>query len=723
MRHFLPLLALLCFSLYLPAQSINAIVGDTSWFEKHGAWPSDEADEQARIRTHLEYVYQRLLRETPKNLSAAQVEKRQHLLGKLANYIQSASFPRYYQHPYKRRPVFIDDRGTLCAVGHLIAEDAGRAEAERINGLFRLEFLLDMEDEGLVAWQEQSGFSLKELAMIQPTYGWERQPIDPYFIFQDPETGLYGLKKNKGTQKTIIPADYQSLSYSAQLPFVVGVKKNQKWDLFLPNGKILGQHYNRVDFLKKGGAARIVASSAKKIELFDSTGALIMERANAVFHAAYGSQFVLQDTRHRSKMVCNWSGQALIAGQDSVVALYDMFRRPFAWKALGMVKYNASKEPDQCVMAIRAAWVVIDTAGKTLSPEPLADIQFEGDVFRFLTFDSQSTLHNVKGEAFPIEGAVDLERGLGFNAAIVTIAKDGQRRRGVLNGQGAWLVEPKYQELFIHTGHRYLIRSPKGMGYVDASGNLTIPAEYDTIVPMHSLYFVTKNKRMGLYSWTGTKLLGLDYDTIGWLAQDGSNYSTNIIFSQRGDLFEIRDQNGMVVPGYEGYDGFTRLYMGAILLHKGEERIFAQYLQGQLHLKPEIKLDYARFLNGWSFAYGLNGKEGLWTIVHHGLAEASHFRAAVFDSMLPSHPQDNKHLLVRQNGLWGIYAIRGDSLLVPCESEYIYPQNRQAHSGWIYFRKQGVWYGYFYTVPSLVLQMPAAQGRLEEMWREELRSP
>lgn len=723
MRHFLPLLVLLCLSLYLPAQSINAIVGDTSWFEKHGAWPSEEADEQARISTHLDYVYQRLLQETPKNLSAAQVEKRQHLLGMLANYIQSASFPRYYQHPYKRRPVFIDDRGTLCAVGHLIAEDAGRAEAERINALFRLEFLLDMEDEGLVAWQEQSGFSLKELAMIQPTYGWERQPIDPYFIFQDPETGLFGLKKNKGTQKIIIPADYQSLSYSAQLPFVVGVKEDQKWDLFLPDGKILGRSYLRIDFLKRGAEVRALATNKRKVEAFDTTGDEVWEYYNAEPHQVIGSQVILQELDRKDFIICNWEGRVLSARNDSVVPLNNMFRQHFAWKVKFMQKFNGSQDPERCLMAIRPAWAVLDTAGTALHPEPLADLQFEGDVFRFLTFDGQSTLHNVKGEAFPIEGAVDLERGLGFNAAIITIEKDGQRRRGVLNGQGAWLVEPKYQELFIHTGHRYLIRSPKGMGYVDASGNLTIPAEYDTIVPMHSLYFVTKNKRMGLYSWTGTKLLGLDYDTIGWLAQDGSNYSTNIIFSQRGDLFEIRDQNGMVVPGYEGYEGFTRLYMGAILLHKGEERIFAQYLQGQLHLKPEIKLDYARFLNGWSFAYGLNGKEGLWTIVHHGLAEASHFRAAVFDSILPSHPQDNNHLLVRQNGLWGIYAIRGDSLLVPCESEYLYPQNRQAHSGWIYFRKQGVWYGYFYTVPNLVLQMPAAQGRLEEMWGEELRSP
>ena len=719
MRHFLPLLALLCFSLYLPAQSINAIVGDTSWFEKHGAWPSDEADEQARISTHLEYVYQRLLQETPKNLSAEQVEKRQHLLGKLAEYIQSASFPRYYQHPYKRRPVFIDDRGTLCAVGHLMAEDAGRAEAERINSLFRLEFLLDMEDEGLVAWQEQSGFSLKELAMIQPTYGWERQPIDPYFIFQDPETGLYGLKKNKGAQKIIIPADYQSLSYSAQLPFVAGVKENQKWDLFLPDGKILGRSYLRIDFLKKGAQVRALATNKRKVEAFDTTGDDVWEYYNVEPHQIIGSQVILQELDRKDFIICNWEGRVLSMRNDSVVPLYNMFRQHFAWKVKFLQKFNGSQDPERCLMAIRHAWAVLDTAGTALHPKPLAAIEFEGDVFRFESFDGQSTLHNVKGEAFPVEGAVDLERGLGFNAAIVTVEKDDQSRRGVLNSQGAWLVEPKYQDLFIHTGHRYYIRNSKGMGYIDGSGALILPAAYDTIIPMHNMYFVKKAGQMGLHTRAGQERLAPAYDTIGWLMQDGSDYSRNLLFSKQAGRFEIRDHSGSVVAGFEDYEDFDRLYMSSVLLHKGEERIMAHFRQNKLTLHPEFKIDYARLLRGWSFVYGKNGKEGLWQIVSHMPVAESHFRPAIFDSILATHPQDNNRLLVRQKGLWGIYDIRGDSLLIPCESEYIYPKDRNAHSGWIYFRKQGVWYGYFHTVPSLVLQMPAAQGRLEEMWREE----
>jgi hypothetical protein len=68
--------------------------------------------------------------------------------------------------------VFIDDAGAVCAVGYLIERSVGRALPERIAQDHRYEFLEDiaaaMPEVG--AWVAGSGFTLEELASIQPAY-------------------------------------------------------------------------------------------------------------------------------------------------------------------------------------------------------------------------------------------------------------------------------------------------------------------------------------------------------------------------------------------------------------------------------------------------------------------------------------------------------------------------------------------------------------------------
>jgi hypothetical protein len=76
--------------------------------------------------------------------------------------------------PY--RPRFIDDRGVHCAVGHLIAASGATELARAINTDYEYAYVREMTSPTLLAWASARGFSIEELASIQPAYA---GPPDP----------------------------------------------------------------------------------------------------------------------------------------------------------------------------------------------------------------------------------------------------------------------------------------------------------------------------------------------------------------------------------------------------------------------------------------------------------------------------------------------------------------------------------------------------------------
>ena len=159
------------------ADGVNAVIGDASWIARFGVAPDGDADEDARLRVHLEYV-EALLRARSVELTDAQRAARAHNLDLLHAYIERGEFPRNLE-VQGRRPHFIDDDGRICAVGYLIEQTAGRATAEAINRAHEWDFIGDIR--GIDAWVGASGFTVEELAMIQPSYEWQRPayPIRP----------------------------------------------------------------------------------------------------------------------------------------------------------------------------------------------------------------------------------------------------------------------------------------------------------------------------------------------------------------------------------------------------------------------------------------------------------------------------------------------------------------------------------------------------------------
>ncbi len=131
-----------------------------------------------RIQLHLQLVEQILRNNTSKSLSKTQKANRLKHLKVLRLYLKKGLFPINLHHK-ERTPYFIDHLGIACAVGHLMNED----EQENLTSLIKQEFNngyineLKIHYPAIEDWAKINGFTIDELAWIQPAYGSHNQSI------------------------------------------------------------------------------------------------------------------------------------------------------------------------------------------------------------------------------------------------------------------------------------------------------------------------------------------------------------------------------------------------------------------------------------------------------------------------------------------------------------------------------------------------------------------
>jgi len=147
----------------------NHHLGDDSFVAKHARSPGVDDTEKARMKDHLEHIRGVLTSRPATKPELA--SRRAELLGYLDDYIAHGITPTNAHLPW-RAPVFIDDQGAVCAVGYLIERSVGRALPETIAKDHRYEFLEEIEETmpEVRSWIVSSGFTLDELASIQPAY-------------------------------------------------------------------------------------------------------------------------------------------------------------------------------------------------------------------------------------------------------------------------------------------------------------------------------------------------------------------------------------------------------------------------------------------------------------------------------------------------------------------------------------------------------------------------
>jgi hypothetical protein len=223
----------------------NHHLGDDSFVAAHGRAPTRLDDEHTRMHDHLVYARDWLASRPATRPELA--SRRAELLGYLGDYIAAGITPNNTYVPW-RSPVFIDATGNICAVGYLIERSAGRALPERIAREHRLGFLEDIAAAmpEVRAWVDASGFTLDELASIQPGYEGPAFSHDEGFVadkIQDGPfdrdvdgvvtTGAFVHKKMTGAWKI---ADHGKLRGEGTFHAGAG-----RWKSFYPNGTVLAE--------------------------------------------------------------------------------------------------------------------------------------------------------------------------------------------------------------------------------------------------------------------------------------------------------------------------------------------------------------------------------------------------------------------------------------------------------------------------------------------------
>lgn len=92
------------------------------------------------------------------------------LLDEIEDYAARGVFPQGH-FPGERRPTFIDDDGTPCAVARLMHVTGAESLALEVQGRMNFAAVPEIaDDERVRQWAEAAGFTIEELAVVQPAY-------------------------------------------------------------------------------------------------------------------------------------------------------------------------------------------------------------------------------------------------------------------------------------------------------------------------------------------------------------------------------------------------------------------------------------------------------------------------------------------------------------------------------------------------------------------------
>jgi len=140
---------------------------DDPVFSQKISFTSDEE----LIQTHLKLVEQKLREKNVDHLSEDIQKARSKNLDVLRQYWQRGLFPKNLYHK-ERTPYFIDDYGTACAVGYIVIETGNEEFAQKIQreNNYALLSELNAQYPALKQWADANGFTIDELAWIQPAY-------------------------------------------------------------------------------------------------------------------------------------------------------------------------------------------------------------------------------------------------------------------------------------------------------------------------------------------------------------------------------------------------------------------------------------------------------------------------------------------------------------------------------------------------------------------------
>ncbi len=163
--------------------------------------------DQQRIQKHLQVTTNILRSVNTQHLNDAQLLKRRHLLNALEQYWKTGEFPINNKHA-SRQAYFLDSKQTSCAVAHLMLQDGQTALVQKINAENNYAYIDELIKlyPSISSWALNNGFTIQELALIQPGY------------FPDPQT-WYSVGNDAGIEGRI---NVMKTSHDGSLLFMAG---------------------------------------------------------------------------------------------------------------------------------------------------------------------------------------------------------------------------------------------------------------------------------------------------------------------------------------------------------------------------------------------------------------------------------------------------------------------------------------------------------------------
>lgn len=200
-----------------------------------------------RISKHLELVEEVLSARDVSNLGKKQIENRTELLAELREYAAKKVFPTNLYHS-KRTPYFIDDYGVHCAVGYLIFQSGHGDLAQQIRAEHNYDYIRNIKTEGVTEWANENGFTLDELAWIQPGY---QAPGTYNTMGQGTNGTVKAMAKDAVTGRIYMAGEFTELEGGNTCGSVAYYENDQLYclggglvmdsvnDLFFENGKVI----------------------------------------------------------------------------------------------------------------------------------------------------------------------------------------------------------------------------------------------------------------------------------------------------------------------------------------------------------------------------------------------------------------------------------------------------------------------------------------------------
>lgn len=304
-------------------EGANHHVGDDSFAALYGRLPGPGDGEALRMHAHFTHVRSWLATRSPTKPELA--ERRKEILGYFDEYIAKGTTPKN-AHVAWRTPVFIDDHGTICAVGYLIERTAGRPLAEKIAREHRYNVLEDIAAAmpEVRAWIDSSGFTLEELASVQPGYvppvTWDSQDVTGD-VAKLEAVGLPTEEKS-GTWRSAYPNGERL----AEGKFV-DKWPNGTWRFYHPSGNlaargnfVYGQRdgewtffHDSKDPIKKAVGSFSMGTLIEEWHHYDSTGKLVATAKPASPTPFRGAGF-LTNVMPSPDRVRQWVHQGFVAG-------------------------------------------------------------------------------------------------------------------------------------------------------------------------------------------------------------------------------------------------------------------------------------------------------------------------------------------------------------------------------------------------------------------------